>query len=38
VLVRGLAIRAGPTRWEPERREHGGVLLSDHTPVDLVVE
>jgi endonuclease/exonuclease/phosphatase family metal-dependent hydrolase len=38
VLVRGLEIRSGPTRWELERRAHRGVLLSDHTPVDVVVE
>jgi endonuclease/exonuclease/phosphatase family metal-dependent hydrolase len=38
VLVRGLDITSGPTRWEPERREHCGALLSDHTPVDVVVE
>jgi endonuclease/exonuclease/phosphatase family metal-dependent hydrolase len=38
VLVRGLEIDAGPVRWPPERRERFGGLLSDHTPVDLVVE
>ena len=38
VLVRGLEIASGPTRWEPERRERHGALLSDHAPVDLVVE
>jgi endonuclease/exonuclease/phosphatase family metal-dependent hydrolase len=38
VLVRGFAITSGPTRWPPERRERNGALLSDHTPVDLVVE
>ena len=38
VLVRGLEITSGPTRWEPERRMYRGSLLSDHTPVDLVVE
>ena len=38
VLVRGLEITSGPTRWKPERREHLGALLSDHAPVDLVVE
>ena len=37
VLVRGFAIKSGPTRWEPERRAAHGALLSDHTPVDLVV-
>ncbi len=38
VLVRGLEITSGPTRWEPERRKRHGALLSDHAPVDLVVE
>ena len=38
VLVRGLELTSGPTRWEPERRERDGVRLSDHTPVDVVVE
>ena len=38
VLVRGLEITSGPTRWPPERRERNGALLSDHAPVDLVVE
>jgi endonuclease/exonuclease/phosphatase family metal-dependent hydrolase len=38
VLVRGFEITSGPTRWEPERRARHGAVLSDHTPVDLVVE
>jgi endonuclease/exonuclease/phosphatase family metal-dependent hydrolase len=38
VLVRGLDITSGPTRWALERRAHRGVLLSDHAPVDAVVE
>ena len=38
VLVRGLQITAGPRRWPPERRAAHGALLSDHAPVDLVVE
>jgi len=38
VLVRNLKIVSGPTRWPPERRERDGALLSDHAPVDLVVE
>jgi hypothetical protein len=29
---------SGPTRWKPERRERDGARLSDHTPVDVVVE
>jgi endonuclease/exonuclease/phosphatase family metal-dependent hydrolase len=38
VLVRGLELTSGPTRWKPERRERDGARLSDHTPVDVVVE
>jgi endonuclease/exonuclease/phosphatase family metal-dependent hydrolase len=38
VLVRGLQIISGPTRWPPERRKAHGGLLSDHAPVDLVAE
>jgi endonuclease/exonuclease/phosphatase family metal-dependent hydrolase len=38
VLVRNLEIREGPTRWPLERRARGFATLSDHTPVDLVVE
>ena len=38
VLVRGLELTSGPTRWKPERRKRDGALLSDHTPVDVVVE
>jgi endonuclease/exonuclease/phosphatase family metal-dependent hydrolase len=38
VLVRNLQITSGPTRWPPERRERHGALLSDHAPVDLVIE
>jgi hypothetical protein len=37
VLVRNLEIRAGPTRWPPERRERKGALLSDHAPVEVIV-
>jgi endonuclease/exonuclease/phosphatase family metal-dependent hydrolase len=37
VLVRGAS--AGPVEpWPPERRTVGGVVLSDHAPVDCVVE
>ena len=38
ILVRNLEIRSGPTRWPPERRERHGALLSDHVPVEMVVE
>jgi endonuclease/exonuclease/phosphatase family metal-dependent hydrolase len=38
VLVRGLDVTSGPTVWEPERRKSHGALLSDHAPVDVVVE
>jgi len=38
VLVRGLEITSGPTRWEAGRRAHRGALLSDHAPVDVVVK
>jgi endonuclease/exonuclease/phosphatase family metal-dependent hydrolase len=37
ILVRSLP--AGePVRWEPDRRLHDGRLLSDHAPVELVVD
>jgi endonuclease/exonuclease/phosphatase family metal-dependent hydrolase len=38
VIVRNLEIREGPTRWPLERRSRGFATLSDHTPVDVVVE
>ena len=38
VLVRGLELVSGPTAWPPERREHDGALISDHAPVEVVVE
>jgi endonuclease/exonuclease/phosphatase family metal-dependent hydrolase len=38
IVVRNLEITSGPTRWPPERRERHGALLSDHTPVEMVVE
>jgi endonuclease/exonuclease/phosphatase family metal-dependent hydrolase len=37
ILVRGLEFERPPRRWEPERRRLGGVLLSDHAPVEAVV-
>jgi endonuclease/exonuclease/phosphatase family metal-dependent hydrolase len=38
VFVRGLKVSSGPTAWPPARRERDGLLLSDHAPVDVVVE
>ena len=41
LLVRGLTLEWGATRWLPERRDMhlGGTMLrlSDHDPVDAVV-
>jgi hypothetical protein len=36
--VRNLRILKGPTRWPVDRRSRGFGTLSDHTPVDVVVE
>ncbi|HZT54329.1 MAG TPA: endonuclease/exonuclease/phosphatase family protein [Gaiellaceae bacterium] len=38
ILVRGLALRAGPAPWPLERRTLGGRVLSDHAPVEALVE
>ena len=38
ILVRGLAVHAGPSAWPLERRTSGGRVLSDHAPVEAVVE
>ena len=38
VLVRNLRLTEGPNRWPVERRARGFATLSDHTPVDVVVE
>ncbi|HEY3551570.1 MAG TPA: endonuclease/exonuclease/phosphatase family protein [Gaiellaceae bacterium] len=38
ILVRGLTLRDGPTAWPLERRIVGGRVLSDHAPVEAVVE
>jgi endonuclease/exonuclease/phosphatase family metal-dependent hydrolase len=38
ILVRNLETTSGPTRWPPDRRERHGALLSDHVPVEMVVE
>ena len=34
IVVRGIGVRAGPTRWQADRRQYAGRLLSDHAPVD----
>jgi endonuclease/exonuclease/phosphatase family metal-dependent hydrolase len=38
VLVRGLTLREGPSAWPVERRTVAGRVLSDHAPVEAVVE
>jgi endonuclease/exonuclease/phosphatase family metal-dependent hydrolase len=38
ILVRGLELRDGPSAWPLERRVVGGKVLSDHAPVEAVVE
>jgi endonuclease/exonuclease/phosphatase family metal-dependent hydrolase len=38
ILVRGLTLRDGPSAWPPERRTVAGRVLSDHAPVEAVVE
>jgi endonuclease/exonuclease/phosphatase family metal-dependent hydrolase len=38
ILVRGLTLVDGPTAWPLERRSVGGRVLSDHPPVEAVVE
>jgi endonuclease/exonuclease/phosphatase family metal-dependent hydrolase len=38
ILVRGLDLRKGPEAWPVERRTIGGRVLSDHAPVEAVVE
>jgi endonuclease/exonuclease/phosphatase family metal-dependent hydrolase len=38
ILVRGLTLREGPYAWPPERRIVAGRRLSDHAPVEAVVE
>jgi hypothetical protein len=38
ILVRGLSLRDGPSAWPLERRSVAGRVLSDHAPVEAVVE
>jgi endonuclease/exonuclease/phosphatase family metal-dependent hydrolase len=38
ILVRGLELRDGPSAWPLERRTVEGRVLSDHAPVEAVVE
>lgn len=38
IYVRGLELRDGPSAWPLERRVVGGRVLSDHAPVEAVVE
>ena len=38
VLVRGLTVTSPETRWPDERRRVDARLMSDHAPVDVVVE
>jgi len=38
ILVRGLELRDAPSAWPLERRTVDGRVLSDHAPVEAVVE
>jgi len=38
ILVRGLALSDGPSAWPVERRTIAGRVLSDHAPIEAVVE
>jgi endonuclease/exonuclease/phosphatase family metal-dependent hydrolase len=38
VLVRGLRVLRPESHWPDEKRRHGGGLLSDHAPVEVVAE
>jgi endonuclease/exonuclease/phosphatase family metal-dependent hydrolase len=38
ILVRGLTLRDGPSAWPVDRRTVDGRVLSDHAPVEAVVE
>jgi endonuclease/exonuclease/phosphatase family metal-dependent hydrolase len=37
ILVRGLEVATGPEAWPEARRRAGGIVLSDHAPVEAVV-
>lgn len=38
ILVRGLTLREGPSTWPLDRRTLDGRVLSDHAPVEAMVE
>jgi endonuclease/exonuclease/phosphatase family metal-dependent hydrolase len=38
VLVRGVPLVGGEQVWPPERRTHGGVVMSDHAPVEVELD
>jgi endonuclease/exonuclease/phosphatase family metal-dependent hydrolase len=38
ILVRGFELVARPVAWDDERRRYGSGLLSDHAPVEAVIE
>jgi len=38
ILVRGLTLQDGPVAWPVERRRVDGRVLSDHAPVEVVIE
>lgn len=38
IFVRGLTLSDGPSAWPVERRTVDGLVLSDHAPVEVVVE
>jgi endonuclease/exonuclease/phosphatase family metal-dependent hydrolase len=38
IFARGLELRDGPSPWPLERRTVGGRILSDHAPVEAVVQ
>ena len=37
ILVRGAELERGPDAWEEEQRRVGGVVLSDHAPIEAVI-
>jgi endonuclease/exonuclease/phosphatase family metal-dependent hydrolase len=38
IFVRGLTLREGPSAWPADRRVADGRVVSDHAPVEAVVE